>query len=141
MNTLPAQLKIVEVGARDGLQNEKQIVATRDKIELINRLSDAGLPVIEATAFVSPKWVPQVYVMNLNICSQFLLPSPSPRFLILHVLSKLLYQYIFACTDGRQYRCIKRNQQIRAYLLSCTCSEYARFPVHWRLGQKRLQFL
>lgn len=56
----PSTLKIVEVGARDGLQNEKQVITTSNKIELINRLSDAGLKSIEATAFVSPKWVPQM---------------------------------------------------------------------------------
>ena len=57
---LPAQVKIVEVGPRDGLQNEKQVVPTEIKIELINRLADAGVRVIEATSFVSPKWVPQM---------------------------------------------------------------------------------
>jgi len=51
---------MVEVGPRDGLQNEARAVPTAVKIELIDRLSDAGLPVIEATAFVSPKWVPQM---------------------------------------------------------------------------------
>ena len=57
---LPAKVKIVEVGPRDGLQNEPQPVSSAVKIELIDRLTDAGLPVIEATAFVSPKWVPQM---------------------------------------------------------------------------------
>jgi len=57
---LPAKVKIVEVGPRDGLQNEPQPVSAAVKIELIDRLTDAGLPVIEATAFVSPKWVPQM---------------------------------------------------------------------------------
>ena len=57
---LPGKVKIVEVGPRDGLQNEKQIVPTDIKIELINRLADAGVRVIEATSFVSPKWVPQM---------------------------------------------------------------------------------
>jgi hydroxymethylglutaryl-CoA lyase len=52
--------KIVEVGPRDGLQNEKVIVSTTDKVEFINRLSAAGFPVIEVGAFVSPKWVPQM---------------------------------------------------------------------------------
>ena len=58
--TLPKKVRIVEVGPRDGLQNEAGIVATSVKIELINRLAAAGLPAIEATAFVSPKWVPQM---------------------------------------------------------------------------------
>ncbi|HEX2826539.1 MAG TPA: hydroxymethylglutaryl-CoA lyase [Burkholderiales bacterium] len=58
--TLPSKVRIVEVGPRDGLQNEPHPVPASVKIELIDRLSDAGLPVIEATAFVSPKWVPQM---------------------------------------------------------------------------------
>ena len=57
---LPKKVKIVEVGPRDGLQNEAQSVPTAVKIELIERLADAGVQVIEATAFVSPKWVPQM---------------------------------------------------------------------------------
>ena len=58
--SLLAKVKIVEVGPRDGLQNEKEVVATAIKIELIERLADAGLRAIEATSFVSPKWVPQM---------------------------------------------------------------------------------
>ena len=58
--TLPSNVKIVEVGPRDGLQNEKQIVPTEIKIALINGLAEAGVRVIEATSFVSPKWVPQM---------------------------------------------------------------------------------
>ncbi|NWR75105.1 HMGC2 protein, partial [Centropus unirufus] len=57
---LPEYIKIVEVGPRDGLQNEKVIVPTDIKIELINRLSKTGLPAIEVTSFVSSKWVPQM---------------------------------------------------------------------------------
>ena len=53
-------VRIVEVGPRDGLQNEKATIATADKIALIDRLSATGLPVVEATSFVSPKWVPQL---------------------------------------------------------------------------------
>ena len=56
----PAKVRIVEVGPRDGLQNEKEVVPTATKIELIERLTDAGLRAIEATAFVSAKWVPQM---------------------------------------------------------------------------------
>jgi hydroxymethylglutaryl-CoA lyase len=59
-NAMPASVRIVEVGARDGLQNEKAIVPTPVKVELIDRLSDTGLQAIEATSFVSPKWVPQL---------------------------------------------------------------------------------
>jgi hydroxymethylglutaryl-CoA lyase len=57
---LPSQVTLVEVGPRDGLQNEAQPVATADKIELIQRLRAAGCREIEATSFVSPKWVPQM---------------------------------------------------------------------------------
>ncbi len=57
---LPHKVKIVEVGPRDGLQNEKQIVPAEIKIELIARLAEAGLSAIEATSFVSPQWVPQM---------------------------------------------------------------------------------
>ncbi|XP_028929829.1 3-hydroxymethyl-3-methylglutaryl-CoA lyase, cytoplasmic isoform X6 [Ornithorhynchus anatinus] len=57
---LPEYVKIVEVGPRDGLQNEKTIVPTNIKIELINQLSQTGLSVIEVTSFVSAKWVPQM---------------------------------------------------------------------------------
>jgi isopropylmalate/homocitrate/citramalate synthase len=60
MTNRPNSVTIVEVGPRDGLQNESTAVATHDKVELIDRLSRAGLPVIEATAFVSPRWVPQM---------------------------------------------------------------------------------
>ncbi len=58
--TLPSKVKLVEVGPRDGLQNEAQPVPAAVKIALIDKLTDAGLPVVEATAFVSPKWVPQM---------------------------------------------------------------------------------
>jgi isopropylmalate/homocitrate/citramalate synthase len=57
---MPKRVTIVEVGPRDGLQNERAAVATLDKIEFVNRLSEAGLPVVEVSAFVSPKWVPQM---------------------------------------------------------------------------------
>ncbi len=56
----PKKVTIVEVGPRDGLQNEKEFVPTASKIELVNRLVDAGAPKIEAASFVSPKWVPQM---------------------------------------------------------------------------------
>jgi hydroxymethylglutaryl-CoA lyase len=57
---LPSKVKIVEVSPRDGLQNEAKKVSTRIKIELIRRLGECGLKSIEATAFVSAKWVPQM---------------------------------------------------------------------------------
>jgi hydroxymethylglutaryl-CoA lyase len=58
--TLPTRVKLVEVGPRDGLQNERQPVPAAIKIELIHRLQAAGLQEIEVTSFVSPKWVPQM---------------------------------------------------------------------------------
>ena len=58
--SVPDFVRLVEVGPRDGLQNEPGEVPTDVKIELIERLADAGLPAVEATAFVSPKWVPQM---------------------------------------------------------------------------------
>jgi len=60
MSALPSKVTLVEVGPRDGLQNEKQPVPTATKIELVQRLQAAGLREIEVTSFVSPKWVPQM---------------------------------------------------------------------------------
>jgi hydroxymethylglutaryl-CoA lyase len=57
---IPDHVRIVEVGPRDGLQNEAAQIATADKIAFVDRLSDAGLRAIEVSAFVSPKWVPQM---------------------------------------------------------------------------------
>mgnify|MGYP001196314219 FL=1 len=57
---IPEKIQIVEVGPRDGLQNEKEWVPTETKISLIEKLADAGFTKIEATSFVSPKWVPQL---------------------------------------------------------------------------------
>ncbi|MGY5125863.1 hydroxymethylglutaryl-CoA lyase [Streptomyces nigrescens] len=57
---LPTRVRIHEVGARDGLQNEQTVVPTEIKAEFIHRLADAGLPAVEATSFVHPKWVPQL---------------------------------------------------------------------------------
>ena len=57
---LPSKVKIVDVGPRDGLQNEKEPVPAEVKIALVHRLQDAGLKEIEVTSFVSPKWVPQM---------------------------------------------------------------------------------
>ncbi len=58
--TWPARVTLVEVGPRDGLQNEAAPISTADKIAFVDRLSDAGHKVIEVSAFVSPKWVPQM---------------------------------------------------------------------------------
>ena len=58
--SFPGQVKIVEVGPRDGLQNEASTVPAEIKVQLIEMLADAGLPIVESGAFVSPKWVPQM---------------------------------------------------------------------------------
>ena len=58
--SIPSKVKIIDVGPRDGLQNEKELVPAAVKIELVHRLQDAGLAEIEVTSFVSPKWVPQM---------------------------------------------------------------------------------
>ena len=58
--SLPTRVKLIDVGPRDGLQNEQQPVPAAVKIELVQRLQDAGLQEIEVTSFVSPKWVPQM---------------------------------------------------------------------------------
>ncbi len=60
MSRLPDRVRVVEVGPRDGLQNEALQVSSADKIALVDRLSAAGLPAIEVTSFVSPRWVPQL---------------------------------------------------------------------------------
>ncbi len=60
MVSLPTKVKMVEVGPRDGLQNEPGQISTQVKVELINRLAKSGLKAIEAASFVSPKWVPQM---------------------------------------------------------------------------------
>ncbi|MFT6789725.1 MAG: hydroxymethylglutaryl-CoA lyase [Pseudoalteromonas rhizosphaerae] len=72
-STLPSHVRIVEVGARDGLQNERA-VTTQDKVTLINALADAGVKDIEAGAFVSPKWVPQM-ADSSNVISALDLPT------------------------------------------------------------------
>ena len=60
MPALPQRVRIVDVGPRDGLQNEKQLIPAAIKVELVDRLTDAGFSDIEVTSFVSPKWVPQM---------------------------------------------------------------------------------
>src|SRR5438105_4914247 len=58
--TLSSSVRVVEVGPRDGLQNEKVLISTEQKIQFINMLAEAGLPVVEATSFVSPRAIPQL---------------------------------------------------------------------------------
>lgn len=60
MNRMPAKVTVVEVGPRDGLQNESASIPTAGKVAFVDALSAAGLPVVEVSAFVSPKWVPQM---------------------------------------------------------------------------------
>ncbi|MFF4019352.1 hydroxymethylglutaryl-CoA lyase [Streptomyces sp. NPDC001843] len=80
---LPARVRIHEVGARDGLQNEKTAVPTEVKAEFIRRLAEAGLTTIEATSFVHPKWVPQLadaeqlfpLVADLDVALPVLVPN------------------------------------------------------------------
>lgn len=60
ISKFPKNVRIVEVGPRDGLQNEKKPLSTEFKIDFINKLSTTGLDYIEATSFVSPKWIPQM---------------------------------------------------------------------------------
>ena len=59
-NNFPSRVKIVEVGPRDGLQNEKKLISANDKVSLIDQLTQAGVSYIESGSFVSPKWVPQM---------------------------------------------------------------------------------
>ncbi len=75
--TIPKRVRIVEVGPRDGLQNEKLIVGTSTKVQLISQLASAGLTNIEAGSFVSPKWVPQMASSDevFNIISSTLQPT------------------------------------------------------------------
>ncbi|MFD9389692.1 hydroxymethylglutaryl-CoA lyase [Streptomyces sp. NPDC060000] len=80
---LPARVRIHEVGARDGLQNEKAVVPTAVKAEFVRRLADAGLTTIEATSFVHPDWVPQLadaeqlfpLVSDLDVALPVLVPN------------------------------------------------------------------
>lgn len=68
---LSGAVKIIEVGPRDGLQNEQRIIPTKTKLKFIKLLSESGLNSIEATSFVSPKWVPQVNKKQTNIQINF----------------------------------------------------------------------
>jgi len=81
--SLPAQVRIVEVGPRDGLQNEKVLVPTSVKLEFISRLASAGLTHVEATSFVSPKWVPQMSDHKEVMSAITSLPYPSVSYPVL----------------------------------------------------------
>jgi hydroxymethylglutaryl-CoA lyase len=77
LSTLPHSVRIVEVGPRDGLQNEKAIIPTEQKIQFIQMLADAGLPVVEATSFVSPRAIPQLSDASEVMVNLFRRPSTS----------------------------------------------------------------
>ena len=68
--SLPDRVTIYEVGARDGLQNENGVVPVEAKAEFVQRLLAAGLPVVEATSFVHPKWVPQLADAGDRACGR-----------------------------------------------------------------------
>src|SRR5579872_4037493 len=72
---LPTSVRVVEVGPRDGLQNEKMQVPTAQKVQFINMLADAGLPVVEATSFVSPRAIPQLSDASAVMAGLTRLPS------------------------------------------------------------------
>lgn len=74
---LPRSVRIVEVGPRDGLQNEKAIVPTEQKIQFIEMLADSGLPVVEATSFVSPRAIPQLSDASAVMAGLTRLPTTS----------------------------------------------------------------
>lgn len=78
MNALPGRVRIVEVGPRDGLQNEAKIVSTEKKAEFIKLLAAAGLSEIEAASFVHPKWVPQL--ADAHELIKQLEPNPNVRY-------------------------------------------------------------
>jgi len=82
-SSLPSSVRIVEVGPRDGLQNEKVLVPTSVKVEFISRLAGAGLTHVEATSFVSPKWVPQMADHKEVMTSISTLPYPSVSYPVL----------------------------------------------------------
>src|ERR1051326_2817226 len=73
--TLPSSVRVVEVGPRDGLQNEKALVPTEQKIQFINLLTEAGLPVVEATSFVSPRAIPQLSDASMVMSGLTKLPT------------------------------------------------------------------
>jgi len=75
--SLPHTVRVVEVGPRDGLQNEKALIPTEQKIQLIAMLTDAGLPVVEATSFVSPRAIPQLSDAAAVMAGLTRLPSTS----------------------------------------------------------------
>jgi hypothetical protein len=106
--TLPKFVRIVEVGLRDGLQNEKSLVPLQTKLTLLNKLYAAGLRTIEAGAFVSPKWVPQMKDTPEMFSflkenekkypeANFTALTPNTKGFILNLLSFILLYYSSSC--------------------------------------------
>ncbi len=144
--TLPERVTIYEVGPRDGLQNESAIVPVEIKTEFVGRLIDAGLPIVEATSFVHPKWVPQLadaadLVERLDLAGPTPLPVlvPNERGLDRALASGVTHIAIFGsatesfarrnlnCSMEEQYamfepvvtRARAAGMQVRAYLSMC----------------------
>ena len=76
---LPERVRIWEVGPRDGLQNESAVVPAEVKVEFVNRLSAAGLPVVEVTSFVRPDWVPQLQLRQVEKASHWIVHEHPER--------------------------------------------------------------
>src|SRR5260370_27145527 len=74
---LPSAVRVREVGPRDGLQNEKALIPTEEKVQFINMLAEAGFPVVEATSFVSPRAIPQLSDASAVMAGLTRLPSTS----------------------------------------------------------------
>ena len=102
----PQHVRLVEVGPRDGLQNEPEPIATNTKLELIDRLGAAGLSHIEAASFVSPKWVPQM----------------ADHREVMQNLARL---------DGVTYSALTPNLKGLEAALECGVEEVAVFGAHW----------
>src|SRR5205823_13516647 len=85
LTTLPSSVRVVEVGPRDGLQNEKVLLPTEQEIHFIQMLAEAGLPVVEATSFVSPRAIPQLSDASAVMAGLTLLPHTSYPVLVPNV--------------------------------------------------------
>ncbi|TNC38645.1 hydroxymethylglutaryl-CoA lyase [Mumia zhuanghuii] len=144
--SLPDRVTIYEVGARDGLQNESGVIPLETKLELVQRLTAAGLPIVEATSFVHPKWVPQladagdlVARLDLHGATPYPVLVPNERGLdraldagVTHVAifgsatetfaQKNLnstYEAQFAMFEPVVRRALEAGVQVRAYLSMC----------------------
>ena len=122
MSGYPSRVTMVEVGARDGLQNEKQPISSAQKVELIGRLVDSGLKTIEAGSFVSPKWVPQVCACtNVRSCLLWRVTA-----VVLFVLTAAV------CVDGRRRssctQCTQSTRRHRCVLSWCVDQALCAMP-------------